>query len=157
VVVDDVVVVGGVEVVVGLPVVVDLVVVEDPGGALPALGPAIEVVIGACSMKIPDQNQSSGAGLVPPLGRRRTPMCQSAELVEGLAGLFATIWVRAAEPVENQRPTVLPVKSMSYAKLYQVFGVRVVVHCETPPISHRKRGSVVPASPEIKPNLSSVK
>jgi len=87
--------------------------VEEPDGALPAFGPAIEVVMGACSTKIPDQYQSSGAGLVPPFGRRRTPMCQSAELVEVLADLGATIWVRALEPVENQRPTVLAEKSMS--------------------------------------------
>ena len=80
-------VVGGVVVVVG-PVGP---VVEGPVGALPALGPAIEVVIGACSMKIPDQYQSSGAAFVPPLGRRKTPMCQSAELVDVLADFGATI------------------------------------------------------------------
>ena len=120
-------VVVGATVVVGARVVVGGTVAV-PEGAEPALGPATLVVIGACSMKIPDQNQSSGAALVPPLGRRRTPMCQSSELVEGLAALFATICVRGADPVENQRPTVLPEKSMSYAKLYQVLGVRVVLH-----------------------------
>lgn len=103
--------------VVGLEVVVGVVVVGTavgvPEGADPALGPATLVVMGACSMKIPDQNQSSAAAFVPPLGRRRTPMCQSAELVEGLAALLATIWVRGLEPVENQRPTVDPLKSMS--------------------------------------------
>lgn len=103
-------VVGAGEVVGGLVVVG---VVVGPGAALPALGPAMEVVIGASSTKIPDQNQSSAAALVPPLGRRRTPICQSSELVEGLAAVFGMIWVRAAEPVENQRPTVLPEKSMS--------------------------------------------
>lgn len=41
----------------------------------PGLGPAIDVVIGASSTKMPDQYQSSGAESVPPLGRRRTPMC----------------------------------------------------------------------------------
>lgn len=114
--VDDGLVVGtdvGLGVGVGETVVGLVVGIELPGGALPAWGPAMEVVMGACSTKIPDQNQSSAAAFVPPLGRRRTPICQSAELVEGLAALFATIWVRAAEPVENQRPTVLPEKSMS--------------------------------------------
>lgn len=149
-------VVVGVTVVVGTAVVVGPTVVV-PEGAEPALGPAMLVVMGACSMKTPDQNQSSGAALVPPLGRRRTPMCQSSEFVEGLAALFATICVRGADPVEYQRPTVLPAKSMSYAKLYQVLGVRVVLHWDTPPMSQRRAGSVVPASPEIKPNLISVK
>ena len=40
------------------------------------------VVIDPDSTKMPDQNQSSGAGFVPPFGRRNWPMCQSAELVE---------------------------------------------------------------------------
>lgn len=51
---------------------------DEDGGAVPpdpGEGPAIEVVMGASSTKIPDQYQSSGAAFVPPLGRRRTPMC----------------------------------------------------------------------------------
>jgi len=55
---------------------------EGPEGALPALGPAMEVVMGPSSTKMPDQYQSSAAASVPPLGRRSSPICQSAELVE---------------------------------------------------------------------------
>jgi len=92
------------------PIVEEL---EGPGEALPALGPAMEVVMGACSMKIPDQNQSSAAALVPPLGRRRTPMCQSAEFVEVLADLLGMTCLRSSDPVDVHRPTVLAEKSMS--------------------------------------------
>ena len=46
----------------------DCLLLPDPGA-----GPATDVVIGAGSMYITDQYQSSGAELMPALGRRRTP------------------------------------------------------------------------------------
>jgi len=104
---------------------------EGDEGAVPpdlGAGPAIDVVIGASSTKIPDQYQSSGAAFVPPLGRRRTPMCQSSELVDGLHEMGSIIWVRGLDPFEAQRPHVPPLKSMSYAKLYQFPAARVVLH-----------------------------
>ena len=66
----------------------DVGAAEVDTGALPAEppcpgnGPAILVVIGPDSMNIPDQNQSSGAGSVPPFGSLSSPTCQSAEFVE---------------------------------------------------------------------------
>ena len=46
---------------------------------------------------------------------------------------------------------------MSYAKLYHVLGVSVVLQCVFDETSQRRSGSVVPASPEMRPNLISVK
>lgn len=37
---------------------------------------------------------------------RSTPRCQSAELVDVEAAIFATTLVSGAEPVDAQRPTV---------------------------------------------------
>lgn len=49
---------------------------DDPAEPpVPGLGPAMEVVMGPSSMKIPDQYQSSASASVPPLGRRSSPMC----------------------------------------------------------------------------------
>jgi len=142
----------------------DEVVVEvevpEMGGAVPpwpANGPAMDVVIGPFSMKMPDQYQSSGAAFVPPLGRRSSPICQSSEFVDGLPAMPETTLVSGAEPVDCQRPMVPLPKSMSYAKLYQVPATRGVLHCVTLLISQRRVLSVVPASPEIRPYLISVK
>ena len=131
--------------------------VVDPEGALPSDGPAILVVIEPDSMKIPLQNQSSGSASVPPFGNLSCPTCQSAEFVEVDALTALTTCLSSSEPVEAQSPTVLALKSMSYAKLYHVLASNSVDHCVTPPTSQRKRLSVVPDSPEIKPYLISVK
>lgn len=65
------------------------------------------------------------------MGRRSTPTCQSSELVEGEPEMGATTWVSGSEPVDCHKPTVLALKSMSYAKLYQVPGSSGVDHCVT--------------------------
>jgi hypothetical protein len=105
---------------------------------------------------MPDQKKSSAAVEVPPLGRRKTPMWKSAEFVLVLAAWLATTWVRADEPVDARRPTVLEEKSMSYAKLYHVPGTSCVDHLVTPPIIQRRLLSA-PDEPESVPYLSSVK
>ena len=62
------------------------------------------VVIDPDSTKMPDQNQSSGAGFVPPFGRRNWPMCQSAELVEvDLMKNFNSCQSSGDDPRERQR------------------------------------------------------
>lgn len=74
-------------------------------GAGVAVSPPLptEVVIGPFSTYTPLKYQSSGVWLVT---IRRTPKCQSAELVDGEAAMFWTTLVRGAESVEAQRPTV---------------------------------------------------
>ncbi len=111
------------------------VTLETLDGDVPALppwpgnGPAIDVVIGACSTKTPDQYQSSAAAFVPPFGRRSSPTCQSAELDDGLQLMPDMICTSGAEPLDAQRPHVPPLKSMSYAKLYQLLATSCVLHC----------------------------
>lgn len=144
------------EVEVGLELV-EPALVEAPAGDDPASGPAMLVVIVPLSTKTPDQNQSSAAAFVPPLGSRSTPTCQSSELLDGDALTGAISCLRSSEPVEYHRPTLPPLKSMSYAKLYHVLGTSWVDHCVTPPISQRRALSVVPDSPLMRPYLISVK
>lgn len=135
-----------------------IVVVPEPADPpCPANGPAMLVVSEPDSTKMPDQYQSSGSASVPPFGRRSSPMCQSAEFVDVDALTGATTCTRSFPPVDCQSATVLALKSMSYAKLYQVSGTSCVLHCVFELTSHRRRLSVVPDSPEIRPYLISVK
>ena len=62
-----------------------------------------EVVTGPFSTYTPLKYQSSGIWLVT---IRRTPKCQSAELVDVEAAMFWTTLVSGAESVEVQRPLV---------------------------------------------------
>lgn len=135
-----------------------VVVVPEPADPpCPGSGPAMLVVSVPDSTKMPDQYQSSGSASVPPFGRRSSPMCQSAEFVDVDALTGATTCTRSSPPVDCQSATVLALKSMSYAKLYQVSGTSSVLHCVFELTSHRSRLSVVPDSPEIRPYLISVK
>jgi len=84
--------------------------------------------------------------------RLRTPTCQSALLVEVLAAVLALMRTRGSEPVEPQRPTVLLLKLMSYAKLYQTPAVKGVLHWDCPPM-HQLRAEVS----EPIPTFNSVK
>jgi len=77
------------------------------------------VVMGPLSIYTPLKYQSSG---VPPLIRRRTPRCQSSELVDVEAAMFCTTLTNGLAPVLAQSPTVPAEKSISYAKLNQVLG-----------------------------------
>jgi len=138
-------------------VLLELLEPTEPAAHWPGNGPAMDVVIGPFSMKIPDQYQSSGAAFVPPLGRRSSPMCQSSEFVDGLPEIPDTTLVSGAEPVDCQSPIAPLPKSMSYAKLYHVPATRGVLHFVTPPTSQRRVLSVTPASPEMRPYLISVK
>jgi len=72
--------------------------------------------------------------------------------VEVDAATLLTTFTSAAEPVDAQRPTVLAVKSMSYAKLYQVPAVNAVPHCSTLETIHWRLVAV-----GATPILSSVK
>lgn len=94
-------------------------------------GPAMAVVIGASSTKIPDQYQSSAAGvceLVAAFTSLSTPMWKSSEFEDALTLIPDKTSVSGAEPLEAQRPTTPLVKSMSYAKLYQLPGTSWVPH-----------------------------
>lgn len=74
------------------------------------LKPATLVVIGADSTYTPEKYQSSAGSLFT---RRRTPKCQSAELVEVEAEMFSTTFSSAASPSDAHNPTVCALKSMS--------------------------------------------
>lgn len=106
---------------------------------------------------MPDQYQSSGAAFVPPLGRRSSPTCQSAELVDVDALMGPATLVSGAEPLDAQRATVLAEKSISYAKLYQFPAWSWVDHWVLLLTHQRRELSEVPASPERRPYLISVK
>jgi hypothetical protein len=70
--------------------------------ALPVPFPML-VVMGPLSIYTPLKYQSSG---VPPLIRRRTPRCQSSELVDVEAAMFCTTLTNGLAPVLAQSPTV---------------------------------------------------
>jgi len=60
--------------------------VEEGGGTDPVPVPTL-VVIGPLSTYTPEKYQSSG---VPPFTIRRTPRCQSSELVDAEVAMFCT-------------------------------------------------------------------
>jgi len=79
------------------------------GGTDPVPFPTL-VVIGPLSTYTPEKYQSSG---VPPFTIRRTPRCQSSELVDAEVAMFCTTLTNGFEPVLAHSPTVCPVKSIS--------------------------------------------
>jgi hypothetical protein len=98
------VVIGVLGVVVGVVVVLVVVVVELLAGVpLVSQPDPTAVVMGPDSMYTPLKYQSSAPGV---LTMRRTPTCQSLELVEVEAAMFWTTLVNGAEPVDAQSPTV---------------------------------------------------
>jgi hypothetical protein len=86
---------------------------DGPDGADPASGPAIAVVIGACSTYMPDQYQSSAEAFVPPFGNLNTPICQSSEFVDGDPAMPDMICVSGADPLDAQSPIWLVLKLTS--------------------------------------------
>jgi len=85
----------------------------------------IAVVMVPDSMYTPEKYQSSVSAVST---MRRTPKCQSSEFVDVEAAMFEATLTSGLAPVDAHSPTVPPLKSMSYAKLYQVPATKVVPH-----------------------------